>query len=103
AAGLHAAVGVYVHVIAGLVEVANARAGRVGDRGRLRNADSEHTARRARVAGTDADEHADGSRAHQVQRSGVRRAPTDHYGQVELTDELVEIERLDVRGRRTHG
>ena len=94
AAGPHAAVGDDVHVDAGLVEVADARAGRVGDRGRLRNTDAEHAATRARMARADADEHADRTGAHEVQRGGVRRATADDHGQVELADELLQVERL---------
>src|ERR671911_174444 len=51
AAGAHAAVGDDVHVDAGLVEVADAGAGGVGDRGRLRYADAEHAAGGALMPG----------------------------------------------------
>ena len=97
AAGAHPAVGDHVDVHAGLVEVADPRARGVGDRGRLRNPDAEHTPRRARVTGTDADEHADRARAHEVQRGAVRRAPADDHRDLELTDELLEVERLASR------
>ena len=94
AAGAHAAVGDDVHVHAGLVEVTDARARGVGDRGRLRHTDAEHAAARARVARADADEHADRAGAHEVQRGGVRRAAADDHRQVELADELLQVERL---------
>jgi hypothetical protein len=47
--------------------VLRARGGDVGDRRRLRHADPEHAARRADRARADADEHAGGAGAHQVQ------------------------------------
>src|SRR5918995_3227294 len=103
AAGAHAAVGDHVHVDAGLVEVADAGAGGVGDRGRLRYADAEHAAGGALMPGAHADEDADRARPHQVQRRGVRRTPADDDRQVELADELLEIQGLrglrDVLGR----
>ena len=43
---------------------------------------------------TDADEHADGSRTHQVQRGAVRRASADDHRDLVLADELLEVERL---------
>ena len=48
----------------------------------------------ARVAGTDADEHADRAGAHEVQRGGVGGAAADDHGDVELADELLQVERL---------
>ena len=77
AALAHPAVGDHVHVDAGLVEVAHARAGHVGDGGRLRDADAEHGARGARVARADADEHAGRTGAHEVQRGLVAGAAAD--------------------------
>ena len=71
-----------------------ARAG-VGDGGGLRDADAEHAAGRAGVAGADADEHAGGAGAHEVQRGLVGRAAADDDGDVELADEALEVERLD--------
>src|SRR5262245_9538569 len=94
AAGAHAAVRDDLHVHAGLVEMADAGAGGVGDRRRLRHAHTEHAARRALMTGTDPDEDADRARAHQVQRGRVRRAATDDDRQLELADELLEVERL---------
>src|SRR5262245_33793286 len=93
-AGTHAAVGDDVHVDARLVEVADAGAGGVGDRGGLRHAHTEHTARRALVPGADTDEDADRARPHEVQRGGVRRAAADDDRQLELADELLEVQRL---------
>ena len=83
ATGAHAAVGDDVHVDAGLVEVADACARGVGDRGGLRHTDAEHAAARARVTRTDTHEDADRARAHEVQRGGVRRAATDDHGDVD--------------------
>ena len=83
AAGAHAAVSDDVAVGAGLVEVTHPRRGGVGDRGALRHADAEHATRRARVAGADADEHADSAGAHQVQRAGVAAAAADDDRDVE--------------------
>ncbi len=90
----HATVGDDVYVHAGLVEVTDTSARRVGDRSCLRHADAEHTAARARVAGTDADEDADCAGTHQVQRRGVRRAPADDHRKIELADELLQVEGL---------
>ena len=94
AAGAHAAVGDHVHVDAGLVEVADAGAGGVGDGGRLRHADAEDAAGRALMPGPHADEDADRAGAHEVQRGRVRRAAADDDRQVELADELLEVQRL---------
>ena len=55
------------HVDAGLVEVAHAGAGHVGDGGGLGHADAEHAPGGAGVARADADEHADRAGAHEVQ------------------------------------
>ena len=66
----------------------------VGDRGRLGDADAEHPARRARRAGPDADEHAGGAGAHQVQARVVGGAAADDDGHVQGGDELLEVERL---------
>src|SRR5215207_77274 len=94
AAGPHAAVRDHVHVDAGLVEVADASAGGVGDRSRLRHADSEDAAGRALMPGTHADEDADRARPHEMQRGRVRRAAADDDRQIELADELLEVQRL---------
>ena len=59
------------------------------------HADAEHAAGGAGVAGADADEHADGAGAHEVQRGLVGGAAADDDGDVELADELLEVERLD--------
>src|SRR5436190_5050467 len=74
--------------------MADARAGGVGDGRGLRHTDAEHAAARARVTGADADEDADGPRAHQVQCGRVRRAAADDHRDLELTDELLQVERL---------
>ena len=97
AAGAHAAVGDHVAVAAGLVQVLAPRGRRVGDRGGLRHADPEHAARRARVARSDPDQHADRAGPHQVQGGRVRRAPADDHGDVERRDELLQVERLELR------
>src|SRR5262249_19045769 len=88
AAGRHATVGDDVDVHTGLVEVTDARAGGVGNGSRLRYADTEHAAARARVARTDTHEHTDRAGAHEVQRGGVRRAAADDDRQLEFADEL---------------
>src|SRR5206468_2581218 len=98
AAGAHAAVGDDVDVDAGLVEVAHAGAGGVGDGGGLGNTDPEHAASRAGVAGTDAHEHAYRPGAHQVEGGVIRRASAHDDGNVELADEPLEVEWLDVFG-----
>ena len=94
AAGAHPAVRDDLHVDAGLVEVTDPGARGVGDGRGLRDADAEHAAAGARVAGADADEHADRTGAHEVQRGGVRGAATDDDRDLELADELLQVERL---------
>ena len=96
ATGAHAAVGDDVDVDAGLVEVAHAGGAGVGDGRGLRHADAEHAAGRAGVAGADADEHADGAGAHEVQRRLVAGAAADDDRHVEVADERLEVERLAV-------
>ena len=51
----------------------HARAGGVGDGGRLRHADAEHAAARARVPRADADQHADGAGSHRCSAVGTTR------------------------------
>ena len=105
AAVAHPAVGDDLAVLAGLEHVLRAGARDVGDRRRLRHADAEHAARRAGGAGADADEHAGGAGAHEVQRRVVARAAADDDGQRHLADELLEVQRRarlvagDVLGR----
>src|SRR2546430_4922232 len=94
ATGAHAAVGDHVDVDAGLVEMADASAGGVGDGGGLRHADAEDAPGRALMPGAHTDEDADGAGAHEVQRGRVRRAAADDDRQVELADELLEVQRL---------
>src|SRR3989440_2653716 len=94
ATGPHAAVGDHVHVDAGLVEVTDARAGGVRDRGRLRHADAEDPAGGALMPGPHADQDADRARPHEVQRGRVRSAAADDDRQIELADELLEVQRL---------
>ena len=67
ATGAHATVGDHLHVHTGLVEMAHASPGGVGDGGGLRDADAEHAPGGARLPGTDTDENADGAGAHQVE------------------------------------
>ena len=67
----------------------------VGDGRRLRHADAEHAARGAGVARANADEHADGAGAHEVQRGGVAGHAADDHRHGALGDELLEVERLD--------
>ena len=90
----HAAVGDDVDVDAGLVEVAHAGAGHVGDGGGLGHAEAEHAAGRAGVARADADQDADGTGPHQVQARLVGGAPAHDHRDVELADEALEVERL---------
>ena len=98
AARAHAAVGDHVHVLARLQQVLDARGRGVGDRSRLRDAHAEHSSRRARVPGPDADEHALGSGAHQVQRGLVRGAAADERRDRQRGDELLQVQRMAVRG-----
>ena len=49
-------------------------------------------------AAAEADQHAGGAGAHQVQRGGVGRAAADHHGDVELVDELLQVQRLSPAG-----
>src|SRR5260370_8866534 len=94
AAGAHAPVGDHVDVDAGLVEVADAGAGGVGDGGGLRDADTEDAAGRALMPGAHADEDADGAPAHEVQGGRVRRAAAADDRQVEPPDERLPAPRL---------
>ena len=84
AAGAHAAVGDDLDVVAGLLHVRGPRIGDVDDRRRLRDADPEHAARRARRARADADEDAGGTGPHQVQTGVVGGAAADDDRHVEL-------------------
>ena len=84
----------------------HARTGRVGDSGRLRHADPQHPAARARRPGAHADEDPDRARSHEVQRRLVGRASADDHGQVEVRNELLQVERLGPGGHvfgRHHG
>ena len=94
AAVAHAAVGDHERVVAGLEHVRRARVRDVRDRSRLRDADTEHPARGAGSAGADADEHAGGAGAHQVQAGVIGRAAADDDGHFEGGDELLEVQRL---------
>ena len=44
---------------------------------------------------TNTNKNASRSRAHEMQRSLVRRAATDNDGDVDFTHELLEVERFD--------
>ena len=90
----HAAVGDHVHVDAGLVEVAHAGAGHVGDGGGLGDAEAEHAPGGAGVARADADQHADRAGAHEVQPGLVGGAAAHDDRDVELADEALQVERL---------
>src|SRR5205807_10298862 len=83
-------------------EVTHAGAGGVSDGRGLGHADAEYAARRARLAGTDADEHPDRTGAHEVERSLVRGAPPDDHRDLQLANELLAVEGLD-RLRDVHG
>ena len=104
--GAHAAVGDDVAVLAGLQHVLGASGRDVGDRGRLRDAEPEDSARGARGAGADAHQDADGAGAHQVEAGRVGGAAAGDDRDRHLGDELLEVERLglgrDVLGR-DHG
>jgi hypothetical protein len=78
--------------------VLRARGRGVGDRRRLRHADADHAARRARVAGAHAHQDADGAGAHEVQRGLVGRAAADDDRKLERPDELFQVQGLAVRG-----
>jgi hypothetical protein len=102
----HAAVGDDVAVDAGLVEVAHAGPGHVGDGRGLGHADAEHAAGGAGVARSDADQHADGAGAHEVEAGLVGGAAADDDRDLELADEALEVEGLDRLGHvlgRDHG
>src|SRR3954454_19225346 len=106
AAVAHAAIGDDVDVLARLEHVLRARGRHVGDRGCLRNADAEHAAGGAGSARADANEHAHGARAHEVEARRVRGAAAHDDRDRHLADELLEVERLRVLGhvlRRDHG
>ena len=88
-----------VHVAAaGLVEVVAAGGGDVGDRGGHRDGDAEDGAGGVRGTAAEADQHAGRAGAHQVQRGLVGGAAADDDRDVELVDELLEVERLGLRG-----
>jgi hypothetical protein len=94
AAVAHAAVGDDLDVLARLEHVLRAGSLDVGDRRGLRDADPQHSTRRARRARPDADEHAHGARPHEVQAGRVGGAAADDHGHRDLADELLEVERL---------
>jgi len=96
AAAAHPAVRDHLHVDAGLLEMARPGARRVRDRGRLRHADAEHTSGGTGIARPDADEHTGGTGAHQVQGGMIGRATPYDDGDVELTNEPLQVERLAV-------
>ena len=94
AAVAHPAVGDHLAVLARLQHVRRARVRDVRDRRRLRHADPEHAARRAGRARPDADEHAGGAGAHQVQSRVVGGAAADDDRHLERRDELLQVQRL---------
>ena len=94
----HAAVGDDMDVDAGLVEVTHPGSGHIGDGRGLGDPDTEHAPGGAGIAGTDADEHADRTGAHEVETCLVRRTATDDDRNLELADEPLEVERLDRLG-----
>ena len=98
APGAHATIRDHVAVPPGLVLMLPPRCGRVGDRRGLRHADPEDAPARARVPRSHADEDADRSGPHQVQRGRVRCAPSHDHRDVERRDELLEVERLVLAG-----
>ena len=75
------------HVDAGLVQMAHAGPGHVGDGRGLGDADAEYAPGGAGVARAHADEHADGPGAHEVEAGLVGGAAAHDHGDVELTDE----------------
>src|SRR5918994_450494 len=106
AAGPHASVRDHVAIPARLVEVLVPGRGSVGERRRLRDADTQDAACRARVARPDAHQHTDRAGPHQVERGGVRGAAADDHREVETGDEFLQVQRLRLRGyvlRRDHG
>src|SRR5699024_5211875 len=95
----HSAVGDDVDVAAaGFVEVVPAGGGDVGDRGSHRGVDPQRLAGRVRCPAAEADEHAGGAGAHEVQRGGVGGGPADDDGHVEFVDEPFEVERFGLGG-----
>src|SRR5215217_1126042 len=101
----HAAVGDDVAVLAGLAHVLRAGGSDVRDRGGLGHADAENAARGAGGSRPDPDEDADRTGAHEVESGGVRRTATHDARHRHLGDELLEVERLGLRGdvlRRDH-
>src|SRR5437868_4664830 len=81
-------------VAAGLVEMAHAGSGGVGDGGGLGDTDAEHAPAGAGLAGPDAHEHAHRARPHEVQRRRVGGTAAHDHRDVERPDELLQVERL---------
>src|SRR5690606_15088737 len=94
APGAHAPVGDDVDVAPGLVEIANAGAGGVGDGGGLGDAHAEHAPGGAGGARTDPDQHTHCPGTHQMEGGGVGGAAPDDDGDVTVGDELLEVERF---------
>ena len=97
AAVAHTAVGDHLAVLARLQHVRRACVRDVRNRGRLRHADAEHAACRARRSGADAHEHAGRTRAHEVKPRVIGRTPAHDDGHVERRDELLQVQRLGHR------
>ncbi len=74
--------------------MAHARSRHVGDGRRLGHADAEHATRRARVARSDTYENAGRAGSHEVQCRLIARAPAHDDRHFELTNELLQVERL---------
>src|SRR5438270_5656582 len=90
----HAAVGDHLAVLTGLEHVRRAGVGDVGYRSRLRDTDAQHAPGRAGRPGPDADEHAGGAGAHEVQARVVGGASTDDHGHVQRRYELLQVQWL---------
>jgi hypothetical protein len=90
-------------VDAGLVEMAHAGAGHIGDGRGLGHPDAEHSPGGTGVAGADPDQHTHRAGPHEVEAGLVRGTATDDHRDLELADEALEVERLgrlgDVLGR----
>ena len=74
-----------------LIEVIGARTGDIRNRARHWRANAERHARRRRGATAEADQHASGTGAHQVQCRLVGRGASDDHRHIELVNELAPL------------
>ena len=108
AAGItHTAVGNHLHIAsARFVHVIAAGLGDIGDGSGHRRVHSNRVAVGGYRTATEADKHASGSRAHQMQRSRVVGRAANNDGDIQVIDEFLKVQGLMVLGdmlRRHHG